>query len=691
MLKKFNLGSKLIAGFVLVAGFIAAVGIVGTRGLSSIGEDTDNLLTRIVPQADASMELIIIATQAQDMAGSYLLESEPTKLAEIQREFKEKAGEFDALSNGMLRGGTFGDLTLVATSSYDVRRLVEDAQSKHELFIQSSKEMMEHHRRAIEKQHVALSDQETLAREDMDALDAHRDKLTLVLGDIEDTEQKLMAAAMKEADETKSSASVAMIVLAIVGFALAVYLGVVLTLSITRPMTEIAEAAGKIAVGDFDQRIDYESKDEIGILASAFRGMITSIKAMTVDATLLSQAAADGRLETRTDVTKHQGEFRTIVQGINNTLNTLNAVSEPIKEAAEARQKVAARDSSARMKSEYKGDCAKIKESLNTAAQNLNEALSQIAVSAEQVSSAAGEISSGSQSLAQGASEQASSLEEVSSSLQEMSSMTKQNAGNATEAKSLPDAARVAAGKGVDRMHHLFEAVDKIKASSEATARMLKTIDEIAFQTNLLALNAAVEAARAGDAGKGFAVVAEEVRNLAMRSAEAAKSTANLIEESAKKTDNGFQLNAEVLKNLDEINTRVMRVGEMMGEIASSSEQQNRGIEQINMAVEQMNQATQQNAANAEESASASEELSGQAEEMRSLVASFKLSNTLASSHHTTRRPEAATRTVSTAPMVSRVEKSGTAGNGGYRPGRAKGVTLIPFEEEKECLVLQEF
>ena len=170
------------------------------------------------------------------------------------------------------------------------------------------------------------------------------------------------------------------------------------------------------------------------------------------------------------------------------------------------------------------------------------------------------------------------------------------------------------------------EAVDKIKNSSDETAKIVKTIDEIAFQTNLLALNAAVEAARAGEAGKGFAVVAEEVRNLAQRSAEAAKITADLISESVDNAESGVSLNQEVLGNLEEINSQVQKVSEVMGEIATASDQQSQGIEQINSGVEQLNSVTQQNAANAEESSSVAEELSSQVAEMQSLVARFQLS-----------------------------------------------------------------
>jgi len=186
-------------------------------------------------------------------------------------------------------------------------------------------------------------------------------------------------------------------------------------------------------------------------------------------------------------------------------------------------------------------------------------------------------------------------------------------------------------------MKRLSEAIDKIKVSSDSTAKIVKTIDEIAFQTNLLALNAAVEAARAGDAGKGFAVVAEEVRNLAMRSADAAKNTANMIEESVKNAEGGVSINQEVLRNLTEINSQVNKVSAVMAEIAAASEQQSQGVEQVNTAVEQMNTVTQQVAANAEESASAAEELSGQSEEMKGMVGAFRLTNASNSTFRPTR------------------------------------------------------
>ena len=256
----------------------------------------------------------------------------------------------------------------------------------------------------------------------------------------------------------------------------------------------------------------------------------------------------------------------------------------------------------------------------NSIAKPINRIIEGLTGGAEQTTSAAGQVSSASQSLAQGASEQAAAVEETTSSVEEMASMCKQNAGNANEAKGLADGARVAANKGAEAMTRMSTAIGDIKKSSDETAKIIKTIDEIAFQTNLLALNAAVEAARAGEAGKGFAVVAEEVRNLAQRSAEAARNTADMIEGSVKNADNGVQISKEVAEALGEIASGSQKVNDLVAEIAAASNEQSQGIEQINTAVGQMDQVTQSNAANAEESASASEELSAQAQELNRMV-----------------------------------------------------------------------
>ncbi len=250
----------------------------------------------------------------------------------------------------------------------------------------------------------------------------------------------------------------------------------------------------------------------------------------------------------------------------------------------------------------------------------INRIIEGLASGSEQVTAASGQVSASSQSLAQGATEQAAAVEETTSSIEEMSSMTKQNAGNANEAKNLSAGARDGAEKGTEAMKRMSKAIEDIKKSSDETSKIIKTIDEIAFQTNLLALNAAVEAARAGDAGKGFAVVAEEVRNLAQRSAEAAKNTSDMIAESVKNSDNGVQISQEVAGALNDISDSSRKVNDLISEIAAASNEQAQGIEQVNTAIGQIDQVTQSSAATAEESASASEELSAQAEELKHMV-----------------------------------------------------------------------
>ena len=251
--------------------------------------------------------------------------------------------------------------------------------------------------------------------------------------------------------------------------------------------------------------------------------------------------------------------------------------------------------------------------------------MGRVRSSADQVAAAGVQITAGSQTLSEGASEQASSLEEVAASLQELTAMSRQSAANAREAHQLAAGAQQAAVDGQARMERLTEAVTRIKQSSDATAKILKAIDEIAFQTNLLALNAAVEAARAGDAGRGFAVVAEEVRALALRSAEAARSTAGLLEEIVRSANDGVEVNADAVRQLATIAGQAERVGAVMAEINAATDQQASGSEQINAAVEQMNLLTQRVAASAEESAASAVVLDSEARSLAALVAEFEL------------------------------------------------------------------
>jgi methyl-accepting chemotaxis protein len=288
-------------------------------------------------------------------------------------------------------------------------------------------------------------------------------------------------------------------------------------------------------------------------------------------------------------------------------------------------QRIAQRDLTVRMQGQYKGDFATMQYALNTAMDHLEAVLAQVAGAAEQVAVATRQISAGNHDLAQGASEQASTLKEVSHSLQGMALMSKHSAMCAHEASRRSNEAHKSTQQGVESMQRLSTAMSLIRETSKETADIVQTIDEIAFQTNLLALNAAVEAARAGEAGRGFAVVAGEVRNLAMRSAAAARNTTQLMIQAVQKTEDGVILNQQVLTALDAITAQVSQVDAGVEEITAAATHQSHGVEQIHQAVEQMQHVIESNAAQSEEMASAAEGMAKQARELRSLVATFRL------------------------------------------------------------------
>ncbi|MCP4351050.1 MAG: hypothetical protein GY795_36755 [Desulfobacterales bacterium] len=251
---------------------------------------------------------------------------------------------------------------------------------------------------------------------------------------------------------------------------------------------------------------------------------------------------------------------------------------------------------------------------------SVNRLIEMLKESSWKITSASGQVTSDSLELAQDLSQQASSIEETSSSLEEISSMTKKNADNANQADHLVNDSKQIVGTANESVVELTVSMEDISKASEETSKIIKTIDEIAFQTNLLALNAAVEAARAGEAGSGFAVVADEVRNLAMRAAEAARNTSELIEGTVKRVKDGAELVTKTNENFTGVASSTMKIGELIAEIASTSNEQARDIEQVNRAVAEMDKITRQNASNAEKSASSSEQMNDQVEQMKGFV-----------------------------------------------------------------------
>ncbi|MCC6929720.1 MAG: hypothetical protein IT359_12080 [Gemmatimonadaceae bacterium] len=390
------------------------------------------------------------------------------------------------------------------------------------------------------------------------------------------------------------------------------------------------------AIAPRTQLLPVTSTDEIGVLTTNVNDIIAQtqatvasfeearriVRALIEESNALSRAAREGELSQRGDAAAFDGSFRALVEGINHTLDLVIA---PVNAATETLERLAQRDLTSRVEGNYRGDHARIQQSLNSALDKLSEAMGAVTDTAQGVASSAQQIDAGSKELARGASDQAASLEEVSASARELAAMTRRNAASAAEGRSLSEGARASTSAGVLEVRRLADAIVQIQQSAVSTARIVRTIDEIAFQTNLLALNAAVEAARAGDSGKGFAVVADEVRTLAMRSAEAARSTAELIEQSVRATEQGVALNAQVLQQLSEIDDRVNRVGQVVGEIAVASDEQSKGVELIDRALEEMSRRTQAVAAAADESEEASRNLGETSEALRALVGEFRL------------------------------------------------------------------
>jgi len=434
------------------------------------------------------------------------------------------------------------------------------------------------------------------------------------------------------------------------------------------PLNVAADYVDNIAKGAIPAKITDTYNGDFNILKNNLNTCIEAVNALVADANILAAAAVDGKLATRADASKHQGDFRKIVEGVN---NTLDAVIGPLNVAADYVDNIAKGAIPAKITDMYNGDFNILKNNLNTcidavngiiddaaslsqaivdgqlniradasrhqgdyakiivafenAFVGLNNTFYQIVDTVEQVGQSAEQLNAASQNMAANSEEQSSSVEEVTSSLEETDSQVKANTDNANAANQLVMDTSQAANQGQVKMTGMIGAMDAINQSSQDIAKIIKVIDEIAFQTNLLALNAAVEAARAGQHGRGFAVVAQEVRNLAGRSAKAARETADLIEDSSKRVREGVGIANETREALDQIVGNVTKVKDLVAEIAAASTEQSSGVSQINVAMNQVAKAAQEGSQQAEELASSSGELTNVANQMRMEISRFKL------------------------------------------------------------------
>ncbi len=368
----------------------------------------------------------------------------------------------------------------------------------------------------------------------------------------------------------------------------------------------------------------------IGWLLS--KNLMGPIKQINSELTQLSSAIIEGKLNKRIVSKDISVDFRETTTQINELLNSITA---PIMASMEVIKRMANKDLTAQLEEQYQGQLEEFKQNINIAGQNLQTALNQVHSTAAEVNSKSEQLANASQELSQGATEQASSIEQINSSLTCVGEQSNHNAKNASHAKDLSHKTNQDAETGNTQMQEMIAAMTDINKSSENISRIIKVIDEIAFQTNLLALNAAVEAARAGKYGKGFAVVAEEVRNLAARSAKAAKETTELIEDSHSKVNQGSSLLQETAKSLNQMVTNSAKTQELVTEITTSSTEQAKSIEQIISAVSQVGEVTQKNTATSEETAAASEEVKKLTRELSQLIEEFNIGKNISMNNQT--------------------------------------------------------
>ena len=373
-----------------------------------------------------------------------------------------------------------------------------------------------------------------------------------------------------------------------------------------------AQVANRIAVGDLSSRIELRAGDSDSLMAS-MQKMSATIQTLVGDANALSAAAQQGRLATRADAAKHQGEFRAIIEGIN---ATMDAVVEPINDVKRLMAAVERGDLTQVIDADYEGDFGSLQASVNNTVTKLSATIAQVRTLADELTNASTQVASTSQVLSQATSEQAASLEETTSAIEQMSASIAQNTDNA---KTTDGIARKSSEDALAGGSAVRSTVDAMKS----IAGKISIIDDIAYRTDLLALNAAIEAARAGEHGKGFAVVAAEVRKLAERSQVAAQEIGELAGNSVDTAESAGTLLETMLPS-------IRKTADLVSEITAASEEQTTGVNQISQAMTQLNGVTQQNAASSEELSATAEEMSTQAENLRELMAQFTVAGLVA-------------------------------------------------------------
>jgi methyl-accepting chemotaxis protein len=644
-----TLKGKLLTGFISVAVIICALGGFGIYNLKTI--------------AEADKELYLKATEPLGILANISTEFQQLRVnirdavyAQTQDEREHSAGRIKELREAISKDAQEYEK---AIKSDEGRRLYEDFKATRTVYGPLLDKMLSLSKEGKIAEAVALmkSDAAKASRDEQNAI-AELVKVKIKQGN----------AVAEQNTATAQHAVMVMAVMAAVGTLLGLGLGLVISGIVTRQLggdpKTVAEIATMVAAGDLSREISLAGGDNTSVMA-AMKTMVEAIRALVTDAHLLSAAAVEGKLAVRADVSRHQGDFRKIMTGVN---DCLDAVIGPLKMAANYVDRIAKGDIPGAITERCEGDFNEIKNNINVLieatnsitdsagkvargdlmvdlkkrcdndelmqslmnmVEKLKEVVGEVQGAADNVATGSQQMSATAQQMSQGATEQAASAEEISSSMEEMASNIRQNTDNAMQTEKIAVKSSTDAKVG-------GKAVSETVAAMKEIATKISIIEEIARQTNLLALNAAIEAARAGEHGKGFAVVASEVRKLAERSQAAAGEISHL---STTSVDIAEQAGEMLNKMLPDI----QKTAELVQEISASSREQDTGAEQINKAIQQLDQVIQQNAGAAEEMASTTEELSSQAEQLKAAIAFFTVDTrrkqALDAPRHLPRRP----------------------------------------------------
>lgn len=563
--KNLKLVQKLISSFLIVALISLIIGIVGINGMSRLSEEDEEMYQyNTLSMGDLAVMFDTLASQRICMNNMVIFrESNPTFAAEEAESLVEKEELFDQ-----------------SLASWGKSLSVDDGGTEA-AYHAKIKDMYNNEFAAVKTKvrNAVTSGNESLmstAIKDMDDMGA---EISGYMDEAFSHNDTLASGKVTANKALYTQRSILLIVVIAIGIVISILLAVYISTIISKPVGRVLVAAkqvGELGSLNFTPELiesiqeDALSRDEIGQMAAAFAKMMDSL----IEKTKILDQVSSGDLTPEVRLISDQDTI-----GI----------------------------------------------SIRQMLENLNSMFSEINLATEQVSTGSAQIATGAQSLAQATTEQSATVDQLSRSVGNIAAKTQSNAELAEQAARLANSIKDSAEQGAGQMSRMISAVSDINESSRAISTVIKVIDDIAFQTNILALNAAVEAARAGVHGKGFAVVAEEVRNLASKSAEAAKDTGSLIEASVEKAELGARIAGETSAALDTIVAGVAESTTIMGNIARSSDEQNHAITEINKGIDEVIQVVQQNSATAEESAAASEEMSGQSAMLKSLVERFKL------------------------------------------------------------------